>query len=188
MARSFARLDRNAIRAMQIGDKINEHGITAERLKDGDIRYSINIMSDGQRVHRVIGRASEGVTREQAERAIESLRTKAREDRLDLPTGRKLHRTFAEASTEYLERMDQSGGKDMKNKRRHLTLYLVPHFGTTRLDKITTFDLRRYRKMRGGQGAKEATIKRGGSVHLNSSARLLSGASADFMPLREAAG
>ncbi len=30
--------------------------------------------------------------------------------------------------------------------------------------------------------------QRGGSVHLNSSTRLLSGASAGFMPLREAAG
>ena len=160
MARSFAKLDRNAIRNLQIGQKISEHGITAERLKDGDIRYSINIMSDGQRVHRVIGRASEGVTREQAERAIESLRTKAREDRLDLPTGRKLHRTFAEASKEYLERMEQSGGKDMTNKTRHLDTYLVPHFGTTRLDKITTFDLQRYRKKRLASGARDATVNR----------------------------
>ncbi|WP_010162579.1 tyrosine-type recombinase/integrase [Sphingomonas sp. PAMC 26617] len=160
MARSFAKLDRNAIRALQVGQKISEHGITAERLRDGDTRYSINIMSDGQRVHRVIGRATEGVTREQAERAIESLRTKAREDRLDLPTGRKLHRTFAEASREYLERMEQSGGKDLTNKTRHLDAYLVPHFGTTRLDKITTFDLQRYRKRRLADGAKDATVNR----------------------------
>jgi len=38
--------------------------------------------------------------------------------------------------------------------------------------------------------ARGATTRtdRGGSVHLNSSARLLSGASAGFMPLREATG
>ena len=34
----------------------------------------------------------------------------------------------------------------------------------------------------------DSAVDRGGSVHLNSSARLLSGASAGFMPLREAAG
>jgi len=36
---------------------------------------------------------------EQAERAIEAMRTKAREGRLDLPTGRKVHRSFADALT-----------------------------------------------------------------------------------------
>lgn len=160
MARAWNRLDRKQIRALPIGERITEHGITAERMKDGDIRYSVNIMSDGQRVHRVIGRESEGVTREQAERAIESLRTKAREDRLDLPTGRKLHRTFAEAAPLYLERMEASGGKDLKNKRRHLEMYLVPYLGAQRLDSLSGFTLQKYRKHRLGQGAKDATINR----------------------------
>ncbi|MWN70133.1 hypothetical protein, partial [Escherichia coli] len=91
MALKFARLTRPAIRALAIGEKLAEHGVIAERLKTGDVRYSVNVMVDGQRIHRIVGRESEGVTREQAERAIESFRTKAREGRLDLPSGRKAH-------------------------------------------------------------------------------------------------
>ena len=160
MALKFARLTRPAIRSIEIGQRINEHGITAERQRTGDVRYSINVMVDGQRIHRVIGRESEGVTREQAERAIESLRTGARESRLNLPTGRKLHRSFAQAATDYLERLNTTDGKDMANKTRHLQSYLVPFLGGERLDKITDFRLRQYRKHRTGEGARPATINR----------------------------
>jgi integrase len=160
MALRFARLTRPAIRGLQVGQRLQEHGITAERQKNGDVRYSVNIMVDGERVHRVIGRESDGITREQAERAIESFRTKAREGRLDLPTGRKRHRTFAEAAKEYLERLETHGGKNVKQKRRHLEQHLVPFFGTDRLDKLTEFRLRRYRKEREEAGAKPATVNR----------------------------
>src|SRR5688572_8288350 len=114
MALKFGRLTRPALRALEAGHRLTEHGITAERLPNGDLRYSVNIMVDGQRIHRVIGRESERVTREQAERAIEKFRTAAREDRLDLPKGRKVHRTFAEAADDYLTRLEESGGKNLK--------------------------------------------------------------------------
>lgn len=160
MAVKFAKLTRNAVRALAPGGRIAEHGIIAECQANGDVRYSVNVMVDRQRIHRVVGRESEGVTREQAERLVEKLRTEAREDRLDLPTGRKLHRTVAEAATEYLEKMEASGGKDLVNKRRHLDQHLVPHFGAERLDKLSTFSLQIYRKKRLDAGAKDATVNR----------------------------
>ena len=53
MTLRFTRLTRPAVRKLQAGERITEHGITAEGLKDGDVRYSVNVMVDGQRVHRV---------------------------------------------------------------------------------------------------------------------------------------
>ena len=156
----FVQLTRPRIRGLRSGESICEHGICASRQGNGDIRYSINIMVDGQRMHRVVGRESEGVTREQAERLIEKLRTEAREGRLGLPKARKLHRAFAEAAAEYLERMEQTGGKDLKNKRRHLRQRLIPALGRERLDKLTTFRLSRYRTARLEEGASQATINR----------------------------
>ncbi|QCI95153.1 site-specific integrase [Novosphingobium sp. EMRT-2] len=166
MALKFSRLTRPAIRALEKGQRIHEHGITAERLTSGDVRYSVNVMIDRQRVHRVIGRESEGVTREQAERAIETLRTRAREDRLDLPTGRKTHRTFAEAATEYLQRLEetlsegQKGFHDLPNKRRNVDKYLSPYFGKHRADKITSFLVKHYQRKRLDDGAKLASVNR----------------------------
>lgn len=160
MALKFARLTRPAIRALAIGGRLAEHGITAERQRNGDVRYTINVMVDGQRIHRVVGRESEGVTREQAERAIESLRTKAREGRLDLPTGRKLFRTVSEAAVEYLQRLEDTDGKNIPIKRRHLTLYLKPKLGAERLDKLSEFGLKKYRKERAVSGATPATVNR----------------------------
>ena len=82
MALRFARLDRPSIRRLKSGEKITEHGITGERLANGDLKYSVNVMVDGERIHRVIGRESEGVTRRQAEEFIETKRTEARDSDL----------------------------------------------------------------------------------------------------------
>lgn len=160
MSQRFQRITRSAIRALAVGERLIEHGITVERMLDGDARYSVNIMVDGQRIHRVIGRESEGVTREQAERAIESFRTKAREGRLDLPKGRKNHRLFTEATAEYLTRLEETNGKDMANKKRHLEQQLIPYFGKYRADKITTFNVQHYCRKRLNEGAKQATVNR----------------------------
>lgn len=166
MALKFQSLTRTALKDLATGKRIAEHGITAERTKTGDVRYSINIMVDGQRIHRVIGKESEGVTREQAERAIETFRTKAREERLDLPNARKRHLLFKEAAADYLDRLTQTlasgkkGFADLPNKRRNVEQYLVPYFGNHQLHKITNFAVKHYARQRHDQGAKQATINR----------------------------
>lgn len=81
-----------ADRSLEAGERISEHEITAEKQKNGDVRYAVNVMVDGHGFTEPC-RESEGVTREQAERYIEKVRTEAREGRLDLPKGRKLHRS-----------------------------------------------------------------------------------------------
>ena len=118
----FAHLDRPSIRKLQPGERITEHGISAERLPDGDVRYSINVMVDGQRIHRVVGRDSDGTTRSQCEDFIAKTRTEAKEGRLNLPSGRKLHLTFAVAADSYLKKIEEIGAKDYVNNEQHIRL------------------------------------------------------------------
>jgi len=99
MALRFLNLDRPSIRRLKPGERITEHGITAECLADGDLRYSVGVMVDGKRIHRVVGKASDGVTRTQCEDFIEKVRTEARSGRLSLPTGRKLALTLVQRRT-----------------------------------------------------------------------------------------
>lgn len=162
MALRFQRLTRPAVRALQPGEALHEHGITAERQRNGDVRYSVNVMVDGQRIHRVIGRESEGCTREQAERAIENFRTKAREGRLDLPSGRKVHRTFADAGEEYLTRIEHhpKHGRNFARKCHHVRSRLAPYFKRQRPDKLTDFAIAHYVRHRKAEGAAQATINR----------------------------
>jgi integrase len=160
LALRFSRLDRPATRRLKLGEKITEHGVTAQRLADGDLHYSVNVMVDGARVHRVIGRESDGVTRTQAEDFIEQCRTDARAARLNLPRARKLALTFGAAADDYIDRLEQSGGKNMIAKRRQLRMYLKPYFGTMRLDAITAFTIEKYKKRRLDQGAAPATNNR----------------------------
>lgn len=161
MAKKFDKLTRPNIRKLASGKKISEHGIEFERLTNGDGRYLVNVMVDGQRIHRVIGKESEGTTRLQAEEFIEKARTDARHGRLNLPKGRKLHLSFSEAAKQYVERMEQSGGKDLKSKRHRIRDHLAPFFGTRTISKISTFDIDRYKKHRLEQKKKiERKIKK----------------------------
>ena len=160
MALKFARLTRPAIRALLAGEKLAEHGITVERLATGDTRYSINVMVDGARLHRVVGRESDGVTREQAERLIERLRTEAREGRLSLAPGRKLHLSFSEAADAYIKRLEETDGKNIAAKRQHIRDRLKPHFGKLRIDRLTDFSVKQYRKKRIEEAGSPATINR----------------------------
>ncbi len=51
-------------------------------------------MVDAQRIHRVIGKESDGTTRTQAEEFIEKAKQDAKSGRLNLPKGRKIALNF----------------------------------------------------------------------------------------------
>ncbi len=128
MALKFKKLTRTNIRKVATSNKLQEHGISFERLSDGDGRYTVNIMVDGIRVHRVVGKESEGVTRTQAEVFIEQARTDARKGRLNLPKGRKVVVGFREAANNYLVKLEKEGGEDLYMKKFRFDGHLKPFF------------------------------------------------------------
>src|SRR5262249_26561678 len=160
MTLRFSRLSRNNVRKLKPGQAINEHGIRAERLATGDIKWSVNIMVDGQRVHRAVGTEAGGATRHQAEQLVEKLKTDARADRFDLPKRRKVPLPFAKAATDYIARLEQTGGKNIKIKAAHFRMHLIPAFGTKRLSEIAPLDVERYKRNRRNAGATAATCNR----------------------------
>lgn len=122
-------------------------------------------MVDGQRIHRVIGRESDGTTRTQAEEFIEKARQDAKTGRLNLPTGRKIALGFSEAADKYQVKLAQEGGKDLKMKRYRLEMHLKPFFGDTPLSKICTFDVERYKKQRLEEDAQHNVLKDGTPIY-----------------------
>jgi integrase len=151
MAKQFLKLDRRELRKLKTGQRVQEHGIGFERLDSGDGLYTVNIMVDGERIHRVVGRESEGTTRTACEAFVEKARTDARHDRLSLPRGRKIALSFRDAGTKYIAKLREAGGKNIDTKDQHLQQHLVPFFGATPLSKISAFDVERYKKHRLGQ-------------------------------------
>jgi integrase len=148
------------MRKLKHPDILSEHGIIFERLENGDGRFRINIMVDGQRIHRVVGKESEGVTRNQVEELIAKLRTDARHGRLNLPKGRKTIFNFKEAAEKYLEKQIIEGGKDLKMKKMRIKMHLLSFFNEIPLNKISSFDIERYKKYRIEEGASKGTINR----------------------------
>jgi hypothetical protein len=120
MARTFTRLDRTAIRKLKPGERLSEHGIIVVRLADGDLHFAINVMVNGRRIHRAIGKESEGVTRTRCEEIVEKERTAARADRFGLPrpeSRKAAAPTFAKAASDYLARMAETAGRNIRWKR-----------------------------------------------------------------------
>ncbi|MGF6470144.1 tyrosine-type recombinase/integrase [Paraburkholderia youngii] len=158
--KQFSRLIRPAMRKLAAGERISEGGITFERLPGGDGVFRVNVMVDGQRIHRVVGRESDGTTRTQAEEFIAKIRSDAKHDRLALPKGRKVALSFRDAAAKYLARLREEGGKDLVTKGHRLRLHLVPFFGDTPLSKIDGFSVERYKKQR----LSEPTLRGGDRV------------------------
>jgi len=73
-SKTFTLLSRHAMRKLSPGAKLTEDGITFQRLENGDGLFTISVMVDGLRIHRVIGRESDGTTRKQAEDFIREVR------------------------------------------------------------------------------------------------------------------
>ena len=161
MSKTFIKLTRPNMRKLAPGGNITEQGITYERLQNDGV-FTVNVMVDGQRIHRVIGRESEGTTRTQAEEFIVKIRNDAKNDRLSLPKGRKVALSFQDVAEKYLDRLKESGGKDLAAKTRRLNLHLVPFFGDMPLSKIDTFNIEQYKRQRrqGTDVAKQGTINR----------------------------
>src|ERR1700732_4488564 len=139
MARSFSKLTRAIMRSLDAGKTLTEHGNTFERLTNGDGLFSINVMVDGTRIHRNLGRESEGVTRTTAEEFIAKVRRDARDGRLNLPRRRKVPLTLGAAVALYLDRLDQEGGKEIERKRQRLEQCLVPFLGEIQIGQIASF-------------------------------------------------
>jgi len=145
MAKRFAKLTRPNLRSLPCGASISEHGITFRKDATGDGFFSVNVMIDRQRIHRIIGRESDGTTRQQAEDFVARVRTDARRDRLDLPDGRKTALSLQEAALRYVGRLREVGGRNIATKERQLSQHIVPFLGAMPIGKIESFDIERYK-------------------------------------------
>jgi hypothetical protein len=135
--------------------------ILSQGMLDGTcLLYSVNVMVDGQRIHRTIGKESDGSTRKQAEDFVEQSRADTRKDRLNLPKGRKMALGFSQAADNYPKRLIETGGKNLINKEPHFRLFLKPFFGTKPISTLFTFDIERYKKHRQNLGRAPGTINR----------------------------
>jgi hypothetical protein len=99
MARKFSRLTRAATKQLLPGSTISEHSITFAHDAKGDGVFTIYILVADARIHRVVGRESDGTTRTHAQQFIEEQRSNARDDRLSLLKRRKLHMALRLAAT-----------------------------------------------------------------------------------------
>ncbi|HWW08136.1 site-specific integrase [Collimonas sp.] len=164
MAKKFSKLTKLGMQRLKAGEQIIEHGIEFERMRDGDGAFRINIMVDGKRIHRSLGRESEGMTPLVVWKDMAEMRSNSVNERLGLAKGRKNHISFSVATQRYLEELARSNGKDIPEKRRRLALHLVPYFGKMELSRIDSLSVERYKKLRCGEPSLRGGVRRGATA------------------------
>ena len=70
------------------------------------------------------------------------------------------HLTLRRASADYVDKLEDTGGKSLVAKCRQLSLYLDAFFDDQRFDTISSFTVDRYKKKRLDAGAKNGTVNR----------------------------
>lgn len=147
-----------------------------------DGRWSINVMIEGKRTHRVIGRVSEGITHSDARDAIAHLRAGVQSG---VPRKRRsTSMTLTAAASEYLDVLTSFGGKNIQEKETHLRLHLCPELGHRALDRITEEAWVAYVGRRRSEGASPATVNRERSTLLHLLGTMIKRGKLPSMPCR----
>jgi integrase len=155
----MSRADQETVRELPPGSRITLDGVEVERLASGELRYWTDLRIGGRRIHKLIGaQATTSLARARA--YVAGLRLAAREDRLQLPKGRKPVHTVASAAEPYLVKLAKLNGRNLQRKRRHLELHLVPALGHIRLSGLDEEAIEGYRTHRHTTGAAHSSINR----------------------------
>jgi hypothetical protein len=80
-------------------------------MQNGDGVFSANVVADGQRIHRVIGRKSDGTMRTQIEDFIARIESDAKFERLARPGAASVSCALHVAARRYLDKLEEEGGE-----------------------------------------------------------------------------
>ncbi|WP_363800070.1 tyrosine-type recombinase/integrase [Lysobacter firmicutimachus] len=165
---AFAKLTRPAMRALEPGASINEHGIVYTKLKNGDGRWAVNVMVARTRHHQVIGLESEGYTRTQAEEVVAKLKAQKRAAVHGVAGSKQgAPRSIRAAAEDYLDYLAKHNGRDIETKRMRFKEHLTPHLGALSVARLSSDDWLAYVTTRKGEGAGPGTINRERSALLH---------------------
>jgi integrase len=155
----LTKLDAKWIEKAKPGDILTDQGVTCEKLTASDGLFTVQCMVNGVRIHRTLGKISEGVTLTVARNTLTEYRAEGRKNRLVLPKGRKIGMTFMAAADQYILELKETGGKNIEDKESRLRLHLIPYFGHRPLIEITAQEIEKFKVAR----RKEFVLTGGGT-------------------------
>jgi integrase len=148
------------IRRLEAGGKpLVARGVEVRRLGSGDLVYKTDFRAAGRRDHTVLGRESDGMTWRRALDLVARRRAELRQTAgLAAPPESKGPRLpFSAAVAVWLEHEAAIGGRNLKRKRAHVRLHLLPHFGSLPIGAFSAERLKAYRQHRREQEASDPT-------------------------------
>ena len=152
------KLNAKLISNLSAGQHVTSEGLEVRHLKGG-IAYYANTMVHGRRLRRKLGEENAGFNLARARKALIQLKAVIDPDELDrLSVRAKRKQTFEEASAYYLVQLSKTDGNNLHQKAQQLRDHLIPYFGSTAVDQITTLQIEHYKSARLGANAAKGTV------------------------------
>ena len=147
------------LRKLKIGKTMYFEGLEIRKLKSGLVFYS-NLMAGGNRVRKLLGKESDGFNLSRARKSLGKLRVDILDPEfaLVLKAPKNKVTTIAQGVSIYLENLEGSGGKNLKQKRQQFRDHLLPTFGKVQLPSLSTLKVETYKHSRKNDGATNGTI------------------------------
>jgi integrase len=157
-----SRLTQRHLATLKPGQRVEEHGLMYVALKNGDGTWALRYRdAQGRQYQERVGRVSEGVTKEMAQRALEARKaaiidgrfeiTRPEEEKRVLPT---LQAFFDHEYLPWAKAHKRSWADDVSVFRARVKRT----FGTRRLDEIARKDVERWKAMLRNRGLAPATV------------------------------
>lgn len=151
------KITKQKIQKLEIGKSITGEGLEVRKTQKGLVFYASS-QTHGKRLRDKLGTEQDGMN-------LTKARYKLKELVLSIPETinvniAKPNISFRDASAHYIELSEQSGGKNLIQKKQHFRMHLDPFFGTMKIKSIDTFSIDKYAHERRTAGAAISTVNR----------------------------
>lgn len=151
------KLSKETIKNLPVGKSISSEGLEVRKTLKGAVYYASSQVN-GCRIRDKIGCELEGMNLTKARKALIQLKQK-------IPTSfnpvvGQPSVTFKDAADLYIKTLEESGGKNLKQKKQQLKMHLAPYFSAKKIKALSTLEIQRYTHGRTDAGPSVATINR----------------------------
>lgn len=151
-------ITKTKIEYLEYGNSISGDSLHIKKLVNSTSFYA-QFTIDGNRVHKLLGKSSDGYNLSRARIDVNRLRSEIQDQGAN--TQRKIKpMKFSDAADEYIKTLKSTNGNGIPQKEQQLRDHLKPAFGKLFASHITSMEVECFRSQRLKNGATPATINR----------------------------
>ena len=148
---------RQNLQKLEIGKSITGEGLEVRKTAKGFVFYA-STQVNGKRLRDKLGDECHGMNLTKARIKLKEL-TLSIPDDIDTSVA-QLNITFSDGANLYITTLQESGGRNIKQKKQQLNMHLIPFFGKMKIKNMASLSVEKFGHQRVQSGAAVATVNR----------------------------